>query len=130
MRLLVPELSKHVHNTFFIAALPDKRSSLLEKTIRIFPLAAYTSTALEYFIQLWKRPIFPTQLNYRSSSKIIRHVWAIIWLPVSPPIEVRHHVRLLDRWKSAKWSSVWWVKFTRTFISKSTSILHPKLRIF
>ena len=34
--LLVPELSKHVHNTFFSAALPNKRSWLLEKTIEIF----------------------------------------------------------------------------------------------
>ena len=31
--LLVPELSKHVHNTFFIAALPNKRSSLLDKKL-------------------------------------------------------------------------------------------------
>ena len=72
------EVSKHVHNTFFIAVLPNKRSSLLEKTIRIFPLAAYTSKALEYFIQLWKRPLFSTHLNHRSSNKITRHVWAIV----------------------------------------------------
>ena len=34
--LLVPELSKHVHNTIFIAALPNKRSSLYEKQYEIF----------------------------------------------------------------------------------------------
>ena len=89
LRLSFPNMS-----TFFIAALLNKRSSLLEKTIRIIPLAAYTSKALEYFIQLWKWPLFSTHLlNYIDHPAKSSAIFELYLLPVSPPSELRHHVR-------------------------------------
>ena len=81
LRLSFPNMA-----TFFIAALLNKRSSLLEKTIRIFPLAAYTSKALEYFIQHLKRPLFSTHLAIQSSA-----IFELYLLPVSSPSELPHH---------------------------------------
>ena len=64
----------------------------LEKIIQIFPLAAYTSKALEYFIQLWKRALFSNHLtiDHRAKSPAMFVGWAILvtslpteWIPSS-----------------------------------------------
>ena len=42
-------------------------------------------------------------------------MFELYWLPVSTLSELRRHVRLLNQWKSVKWSSAWWVQIHADF---------------
>ena len=73
------ELSKHLHNTFFIAAFPNKRSLLLKKQYKFFlSLLMPQKKTIGIFYSALETTAFFNSLNYRSSNKIIRHVWAIL----------------------------------------------------
>ena len=78
------ELSKHLHNTFFIAAFPNKRSLLLKTQYEFFlSLLIPQKKSVGIYYSALETTTFFNTLNYRSSNKIIRHVWAILLTSVS-----------------------------------------------
>ena len=82
---------KKQYETFLSLLIPQKRWNIL------------FSSENDRFFQL---------AHHRAKSSAM---FELYWLPVSTLSELRRHVRLLNQWKSVKWSSVWWVQIHADF---------------
>ena len=115
VRLLIPELSKHVHNTFFITALPNERSSWKNNTN--FSSRCLHLKSVGIFSSALKTSAFFKSLNYRPPSKITRHVCWLSYTGYQSPYQVNSIIMCAFLTNRKVWNEVPLrdFKFMRTF---------------